>query len=52
MNKKVAYRKIMKITNRTHTQNSEKYLDTVKNKRFNKIKKYVIISKKKEEAIP
>jgi hypothetical protein len=38
MNKEVAYRKIMKITNTTHIQNLGKYLDTVKNKWFNKIK--------------
>ena len=28
----------MKIANRVHIQNSGKYLDVVKNKRFNKIK--------------
>jgi hypothetical protein len=38
MNKEVAYRKIMKTTNRTHIQNLGKYLDMVKNKLFNKIK--------------
>jgi hypothetical protein len=38
MNKEVAYRKIMKMTNRTHIQNLGKYLDIVKNKWFNKIK--------------
>jgi hypothetical protein len=38
MNKEVAYRKIIKITNRTHIQNLRKYLDTVKNKSFYKIK--------------
>ena len=38
MNKVVACRKIMKITNRTHIQNVGKYLDIVKNKWFNKIK--------------
>jgi hypothetical protein len=38
MNKEVAYREIMKITNRTHIQNLGKYLDIVKNKWFNKIK--------------
>jgi hypothetical protein len=30
MNKETAYRKIMKLTNRTHIQNLGKYLDTVK----------------------
>jgi hypothetical protein len=38
MNREVGYRKIMKITNRTRIQNLGKYLDTVKNKWFNKIK--------------
>jgi hypothetical protein len=38
MNKEVAYRKIMTITNRTHIQNLGKYLDTVKNKWHNKLK--------------
>jgi hypothetical protein len=38
MNKEIAYRKIMKITNRTHIQNLGKYLDILKNKWFNKIK--------------
>jgi hypothetical protein len=38
MNKEVAYRKILKITNRTHIQDLGKYLDVVKNKWFNKIK--------------
>ena len=38
MNKEVACRKIVKTTNRTHTQNIGKYLDIVKNKWFNKIK--------------
>ena len=38
MNKEVACRKIMKITNRTHIQNVGKYLDIVKNKWFIKIK--------------
>jgi hypothetical protein len=38
MNKEVAYRKIMKTTNRTHIQNVGKYLDTVKNKWLNEIK--------------
>jgi hypothetical protein len=38
MNKVVAYRKILKITNRTHIQNIGKYLDIVKNKWFSKIK--------------
>jgi hypothetical protein len=32
MNKELAYRKIIKITNRTHMQNLGKYLDIVKNK--------------------
>jgi hypothetical protein len=35
MNKEVAYRKMIKITNRTHLG---KYLDIVKNKWVNKIK--------------
>jgi hypothetical protein len=38
MNKEVAYRKIMKTTNRTQIQSLGKYLDIVKNKWFNKIK--------------
>jgi hypothetical protein len=38
MNKEVAYRKILKITNRTHIQNLGKYLYIVKNKWSNKIK--------------
>jgi hypothetical protein len=38
MNNEVAYRKIMKITNRTLIQNLGKYLDIVKNKWFNRIK--------------
>jgi hypothetical protein len=38
MTKEVACRKMMKITNRTHIQNSGKYLDIVKNKWFNNIK--------------
>jgi hypothetical protein len=38
MNKEVAYRKILKTTNRTHIQNLGKYLNIVKNKWFNKIK--------------
>jgi hypothetical protein len=38
MNKEVTYRKIIKITNRTHIQNEGKYLDIVKNKWFSKIK--------------
>jgi hypothetical protein len=38
MNKEVAYRKIVKITNRVHTPNLGKCLDIVKNKLFNKIK--------------
>jgi disulfide oxidoreductase YuzD len=38
MNKEVAYKKIMKITNTVHTQNLGKYLYIVKNKRFNKRK--------------
>jgi hypothetical protein len=38
MNKEVTYRKITKITNRTHIQDVGKYLDIVKNKWFNKIK--------------
>jgi hypothetical protein len=36
MNKEVTCRKIIKITNRTHIQNVEKYLNIVKNKSFNK----------------
>jgi hypothetical protein len=38
MNKEFAYRKILKTTNRTHTQNLGTYLDIVKNKWFSKIK--------------
>jgi hypothetical protein len=38
MNKEVACRKIIKITNRTYILNLGKYLDTVKNKWFSKIK--------------
>jgi hypothetical protein len=38
MNKEVACRKILKTTNRTHIKNLRKYLDTVKNKWFSKIK--------------
>ena len=38
MNKEVACRKIMKITNRTHIQNIGKYLDIVKNKWFSTMK--------------
>jgi hypothetical protein len=38
MNKEITYRKIWKITNRTHIQNIGKYLDVVKNKWFNTIK--------------
>jgi hypothetical protein len=30
MNKEITYRKILKITNRTHIQNLGKYLDIVK----------------------
>jgi hypothetical protein len=37
MNKEVACRKIMKITNRTHIQNLGKYLDIVKNKWFSEV---------------
>jgi hypothetical protein len=37
MNKDVACRKIMKITNRTHIQNVGKYLDIVKKKWFSKV---------------
>jgi hypothetical protein len=37
MNKEVAYRKIVKITNRVHIQNLGKCLDIVKNKWFNKM---------------
>ena len=37
MNKEVACRKIMKITNKIHIQNVGKYLDTVKNKWFSKV---------------
>jgi hypothetical protein len=37
MNKEVACRKIMKITNRTHIQNVGKYLDIVKKKWFSKV---------------
>jgi hypothetical protein len=32
MNKEVAYRKIMKISNKEHLQNAEKYLDIFLNK--------------------
>jgi hypothetical protein len=50
MNKEITYRKILKTTNRTQIQNVGKYLDTVKNKWFNKIKKicnyqYTVITK-------
>ena len=38
MNKEIAYRKTVKITNVTHIQNLGKYLDIVKNKWFIKIK--------------
>jgi hypothetical protein len=38
MNKEVAVRKTVKITNRVHIQNLGKYLDIVKNKWFIKIK--------------
>ena len=38
MNKEVGYRKIMKTINRTHIQDIGKYLHTVKNKWFSKIK--------------
>ena len=38
MNKEVAYRKIIEITNITHIQDVGKYLDIVKNKWFYKIK--------------
>jgi hypothetical protein len=38
VNKEVAYRKIMKITNHVHLQNLAKYLDIVKNKWLHKIK--------------
>ena len=37
MNQEVAYRKMMKITNKAHMQNLEKYLDIIKNKWLNKI---------------
>ena len=37
MNKEITYRKILKITDRTHIQNLGKYLDIVKNKWFNKM---------------
>jgi hypothetical protein len=37
MNKEVACRKIMNITNRTHIQNIGKYLNIVKNKWFSKV---------------
>ena len=37
MNKEVACRKIMKITNITHIQNVGKYLDIVKKKWFSKV---------------
>jgi hypothetical protein len=37
MNKEVACRKIMKITNRTRIQNVGKYLDIVKNKWFSEV---------------
>jgi hypothetical protein len=50
MNKEVAYRKKIKITNRTHIQNLGKYLDIVKNKWFNKINDMYL--SKEEEAIP
>jgi hypothetical protein len=45
MNKEIIYRKILKITDRTHIHNLEKYLDIVKNKWFSTIKD-VILSKK------
>jgi disulfide oxidoreductase YuzD len=38
MNKEIAYRKILKTTNRTHIQNVGNCLDIVKNKWFSKIK--------------
>ena len=38
MNKQVAYRKMVKITNKAHIQNLRKCLDIVKNKWLNKIK--------------
>jgi hypothetical protein len=38
VNKEVACRKIIKITNRVHLQNLGKYLDIVKNEWLNKIK--------------
>jgi hypothetical protein len=38
MNEEITYRKILKITNRTHIQNLGKYLDIVKNKWFSIIK--------------
>jgi hypothetical protein len=38
MNKEITYRKILKTTNRTHIQNTGKYLDIVKNKWFFTIK--------------
>jgi hypothetical protein len=38
MNKEVACRKIIKITNKTCIQNAGKYSDIVKNKWFSKIK--------------
>ena len=37
MHKEVAYRKILKITNKVHLQNLGKYLDIVKNKWLNKM---------------
>jgi hypothetical protein len=38
MNKEITYRKILKITNRTHLQIIGKYLDIVKNKWISTIK--------------
>jgi hypothetical protein len=37
VNKEVACRKIIEITNRTHIQNVGKYLDIVKKKWFSKV---------------
>ena len=38
MNKEITYRKILKVTDRTHIQNLGKCLDIVKNKWFSTIK--------------
>ena len=39
MNKEAVYMKVVKITNKLHIQNLGNYLDTVKNKWLNKIKR-------------